>query len=76
MSEFITDFISKNKPQFLKYKSYIESNDWTEQTIDSILNDEYFNDVFSDDKNRQKEAEKKKLIAEFVKKQKDTVKAN
>lgn len=29
MSEFLDSFIKKNKPQFSKYKKYIENNDWT-----------------------------------------------
>lgn len=29
MSEFIKNFIKKNKPQFQKYRLYIEENDWT-----------------------------------------------
>jgi hypothetical protein len=75
MSTYITDFIKKNKQQFQKYNSYIENNDWTELTIDSILKDEYFSDVFSAEKEKAKKAETVKLIAEFVKKQKDTVKS-
>ena len=29
MSEFIKEFILDKQPQFLKYKEYIEENDWT-----------------------------------------------
>ncbi len=29
MSEYLESFIKKNKPQFQKYKKYIEANDWT-----------------------------------------------
>jgi len=74
VSQFIDDFISKNKPQFKKYASYISKNDWTELTIESILNDEYFNELYSEDKNKVKKAEATKLFSEFIKKQKDTVK--
>ena len=75
MSEYISEFIKKNKPQFVKYEKYIENNDWTQKTIDSILKDEYFSELYSDDKNKVKKAEATKLFSEFVKQQKDTVKA-
>ena len=64
MSEFIDVFIEKNKPQFKKYKSYIENNDWTDFTVESVLKDEYFNDLYSEDKDKVKKAEATKLLAE------------
>lgn len=32
MSEFIKEFVKKNKPQFLKYRKYIEENDWRDKS--------------------------------------------
>lgn len=75
MSEFIDVFIEKNKPQFKKYKSYIENNDWTDFTVESVLKDEYFNDLYSEDKDKVKKAEATKLLAELIKRQKDNIKA-
>ena len=75
MSEFIDTFILKNKSQFKKYKSYIENNNWSDFTVESVLKDEYFNDLHSEDKNKVKKAEATKLLAELLKRQKDTIKA-
>lgn len=75
MSEYIDTFISKNKTQFKKYKSYIENNNWTDFTVESVLKDEYFNDLNSNDKDKVKKAEATKLLAELLKRQKDTIKA-
>lgn len=75
MSEFIDGFIEKNKPQFKKYKSYIENNNWTDFTVEAILKDEYFNDLYSNDKDKVKKAEATKLLAELIKRQKDNIKA-
>lgn len=70
---FIDNFISKNKEQFKKYKSYIEKNNWTDYTVESVLKDEYFNDLFSNDKEKIKKAEATKLLAELIKRQKETI---
>jgi hypothetical protein len=75
MSQFIDIFTKKNVSQFTKYKSYIEANNWTDYTVESVLKDEYFNDLYSDDKNKVKKAEATKLLAELLKRQKDTIKA-
>ena len=75
MSEYINTFILKNKSQFNKYKSYIENNNWTDFTVESVLKDEYFNDLNSGDKDKVKKAEVTKLLAELLKRQKDTIKS-
>ena len=75
MSEYIDAFIKKNKPQFNKYKSYIESNNWTDFTVEAVLKDEYFNDLHSTDNSKVKKAETTKLLAELIKRQKDNIKA-
>src|SRR6478736_9923784 len=69
MSDFIKNFISKNKSQFIKYKAYIENNDWTEITIDSSLDDKYFSDLYSEDPTKVKKAEITKLLKEQIKQQ-------
>ena len=74
-SSFIDNYIKKNKEQFAKYKSYIENNVWNNMDVESILKDEYFNDLYSNDKNKVKQAEVKKLMFDLIKKQKETVKA-
>lgn len=38
MSKFIKDFTEKNKPQFIKYKEYISSNDWRTKFTDEEEN--------------------------------------
>lgn len=75
MSEYIDAFIKKNKPQFKKYESYIENNNWTDFTVESVLKDEYFNDLNSADSNKVKKAEATKLMAELLKRQKDNIRA-
>ena len=73
MSDFIRDFVTKNKPQFVKYKTYIEHNDWTDITIDSSLNDEYFNNLYSEDPTKIKKSEITKLIKEQIAGQKNKI---
>lgn len=75
MSEFVDDYIQKNKEQFAKYKSYIDSNNWIEMDIDAIIKDEHFNDLYSEDKAKVKKAEVTKLMLELIKRQKETIKA-
>ena len=72
---FIDEYIKKNKEQFAKYKSYIESNIWTDMDVESVLKDDYFNDLYSEDKDKVKKAELKKLMLDLIKRQKETVKA-
>jgi len=74
MSEFIKNFIKKNKEQFVKYKTYIQNNNWTDMSVDSSLNDEYFNNLYSEDPTKVKKAEISKLIREQIASQKDTIK--
>jgi len=74
-NSFIDNYIKKNKEQFAKYKSYIESNIWNAMDVESVLKDEYFNDLYSQDKDNVKKAELKKLMLDLIKKQKETVKA-
>src|SRR6188474_3117798 len=74
MSEFIKAFIVKNKEQFNKYKTYIKKNDWTEISIDSSLDDAFFNDMYSEDPTKVKKAEITKLIKEQIAGQKDKIK--
>ena len=74
-NSFIDDYIKKNKEQFSKYKSYIESNNWVDMDVESVLKDEYFNDLYSEDKNKVKKAELTKLMLDLIKRQKETVKA-
>lgn len=74
MSEFIKTFIGKNKEQFTKYKTYITKNDWTEISIDSSLDDAFFNDMYSEDPTKVKKAEITKLIKEQIAGQKDKIK--
>lgn len=73
MSDFIKGFIAKNSNQFKKYRAYIENNDWTEITIDSSLDDEYFNDVYSEDPTKVKKAEITKLLKEQIKQQQNKI---
>lgn len=73
MSEFIKSFIDKNSTQFKKYKAYIENNNWTDITIDSSLDDEYFNDVYSEDSTKVKKAEITKLLKEQIKQQQNKI---
>lgn len=75
MEGFVESFIKKSKEQLEKYKSYIETNDWSSMDVDSVLNDKYFNDLYSDDKNKVKKAEAKKLMLDLIKRQKETIKA-
>ncbi len=74
MSEFIKTFIGKNKEQFTKYKTYITKNDWTDISIDSSLDDAFFNDMYSEDPTKVKKAEITKLIKEQIAGQKDKIK--
>jgi hypothetical protein len=74
-NSFIDDYIKKNKNQFAKYKSYIESNAWIHMDVESVLKDEYFNDLYSEDKDKVKKAELKKLMLDLIKRQKETIKA-
>lgn len=74
MSEFITSFIKKTKPQFQKYKKYIQNNDWSLTTIDDGLRDEFFIDYLSDDKKKNTKAEIAKFVKEKLAKQKASVK--
>lgn len=73
MSDFIKSFIAKNTPQFKKYRAYIENNDWTDITIESSLNDEYFNNAYSEDPTKVKKAEITKLLKEQIKQQQNKI---
>ena len=73
MSEYIDAFIKKNKPQFNKYKSYIESNNWTDFTVEAVLKDENFNDLHSTDNTTVEKAEKTKILAELLQRQTDNI---
>ena len=74
MSEFLQTFIKKNKNQFLKYKSYLEANNWTDMSVESSLDDEFFNGMYSENPNEVRKAEITKLIKEQIASQKDTIK--
>lgn len=74
MSEMIRGFVKKNKPQFLKYKKYILANDWTNVNYESSLDDEYFNNLYSNDKSKVKKAEVQKIIKEQIAAQKNSIK--
>lgn len=69
MSEFIKNFVNKNKPQFLKYKAYIEANNWADTSVDGGLDDNYFN---NEDKVRKAETPKK--IKDMLSRQKSDMK--
>lgn len=73
MSDFIKSFIAKNTPQFKKYRAYIENNDWTDITIESSLDDEYFNNAYSEDPTKVKKAEITKLLKEQIKQQQNRI---
>lgn len=75
-NNLLRNFITKNKPQFAKYKKYIEANDWTQagSSMDYLSSDSFFNDIYSGDKNKVKKAEVQKLIKEQIAAMKDNVK--
>lgn len=60
MSEFLSSFIKKNRPQFLKYKSYISSNNWID-----INTEQDPNPIEQKNKTKQK-AEEHKLQNDLV----------
>lgn len=74
MSEQIKAFVRKTKPQFLKYKKYLLANDWTNVNYESSLDDEYFNNLYSNDKSKVKKAEVQKIIKEQIAAQKNSIK--
>lgn len=73
-NSFISTFIEKNRPQFKKYRAYVENNDWTDVSVDAQFGDEFFNDLYSEDPSKVKKAEITKMIKEQIAKQKDAVK--
>lgn len=75
MSEFIKNFVKKNKPQFLKYQAYIEANIWTDTSVEGKLDDEYFSNIDSGDKNKVNKAEISRTIKEVLNSQKSSMKA-
>ena len=74
MSEFIDNFIKKNKVQFLKYRTYLETNNWTDMSLEGQLTDSFFNDIYSDNPTNVRKAEITKLIKEQISSQKDAIK--
>lgn len=71
---FIKSFVQKTKPQVIKYKKYLENNNWTDMSVESSLNDEFFNGLYSSDPTEVKKAEITKLIKEQIAGQKDIIK--
>lgn len=71
--DFINDFVKKNKVQFKKYESYLLNNNWANFTMDSIYNDEYINDLYSENPKKVAKSEVKKRLAELIKAQKNVI---
>lgn len=71
--KFINDFVKKNQPQFLKYKTYIENNNWSDSSIDNLLGDSFFNDLYSGDSKKTTKAQIAKAVKEHIAKQRENI---